>query len=143
VVQKAVALSAAKSPDRSKTEAGVRHVPLAPMVLNALKAWKLACPVTPQGIVFPSETGAIHPNSNIHEVCWRPLLRAPGLMIVTHPGPDQSEESRYTFHTLRHVAEEGRDRDGAFIGPGDIRHLWRRSRRAFWAESNTDATQCG
>jgi integrase len=85
-----------------KSEAGTRDVPMSPMVLNTLKVWRLACPATPNNIVFPSESGAVHSTSNIHKQCWRPLQRALGL--VKARGQDQTEEARYTFHALRHAA---------------------------------------
>jgi integrase len=77
-----------------KTEAGTRDVPMSPMVLNTLKAWKLACPTTSQDLVFPTENGTIHPTSNIHETCWRPLLRAVGLMDVTGHDEDGAPPSK-------------------------------------------------
>lgn len=88
-----------------KTEAGTRDVPMSPMVLNTLKAWKLACPTTAQDLVFPTENGTIHSTPNIHKTCWRPLLRAAGLVVI---GEDEegnpTETPRYTFHALRHAA---------------------------------------
>jgi integrase len=75
-----------------KSEAGIRDVPLAPMVLNTLREWKLACPKTEMELVFPSANGRIHSTSNIHKMCWRPLQRAAGF------------RSAYTFHSLRHAA---------------------------------------
>ena len=89
-----------------KSEAGNRDVPMSPMVLNTLKAWKLACPTTPLNIVFPSENGAIHSNSNIHKQCWGPLQRTLGLIEDTGPDPAGNPISRprYMFHALRHAA---------------------------------------
>jgi integrase len=89
-----------------KSEAGNRDVPMSPMVLNTLKAWKLACPTTPLNIVFPSENGAIHSTSNIHKQCWGPLQRALGLVEVSGRDEEGSsiERPRYTFHALRHAA---------------------------------------
>ena len=89
-----------------KSEAGNRDVPMAPMVLNTLRIWKLTCPKTPLGLVFPTENGSIHSNSNIHKQCWRPLQQAAG--VVEEVGRDNSGhpimEPKYTFHTLRHTA---------------------------------------
>ena len=83
-----------------KSEAGNREVPLAPLALNTLKAWKLACAVTPQGLVFPTENGTVHGTENIHKQCWRPLLRA--LELV--PKVDGKEKPKYRFHDLRYAA---------------------------------------
>jgi integrase len=101
-----------------KTKAGRRSVPLAPMVLNALKEWKLAGsgrakPKTAEAaaeaprldLVFPSRRGAIVSNSSIHKECWRPLQLANGMA-----DPESVSESNptgvplYTFHALRHAA---------------------------------------
>jgi integrase len=48
-----------------KSEAGTRDIPLTPMVVNTLREWKLACPKTALNLVFPTENGRIHSNSNI------------------------------------------------------------------------------
>lgn len=75
-----------------KSEAGGRDVPMAPMVLNTLKSWKLASPKSRENLVFPTRKGTIYTNSNIHCQCWQPLqLKALGAR-------------RYTLHALRHVA---------------------------------------
>jgi len=75
-----------------KSKAGIRDVPLAPMALNTLREWKLACPRTELDLAFPSANGRIHSTSNIHKQCWRPLQRALGFRLT------------YTFHSLRHAA---------------------------------------
>jgi integrase len=38
-----------------KSEAGERTIPLAPMLINTLREWKLACPKGELGLVFPNE----------------------------------------------------------------------------------------
>jgi integrase len=89
-----------------KSEAGTRDVPMAPMVANTLKSWKLACPSTPMNLVFPTENGTIHTNSNIHRHCWGPLQRKAGLTDVVGQNETGLEirEPRYAFHALRHAA---------------------------------------
>ena len=71
-----------------KTAAGTRDVPMAPIVLNTLREWRLACPKTQVDLVFPTENGGIHSNSNIHKQCWGPVQRAVGLerdpLILKH-----------------------------------------------------------
>jgi integrase len=45
-----------------KSASGQREVPLAPMVVNTLKEWQLACPKGPEGrlwLVFPNGKGAV------------------------------------------------------------------------------------
>ena len=80
-----------------KSAAGKRDVPLAPMVVNTLKEWKLACPLSSLKLVFPTKTGGVISGSNLHRQCWRPLLRELGMI-------DNGEVPRYTFHCLRHTA---------------------------------------
>ena len=63
-----------------KSETGKRDVPLAPMVVNTLKEWKLACPLSPLKLVFPTKTGGIISTLNVHRQCWRSLLRELGLI---------------------------------------------------------------
>ena len=80
-----------------KTAAGYRDVPMAPMVANTLKSWKLACPKTPLDLVFPTKNGTIHSNGNIHKRCWGPLLRSLGIVGV-------DGRTALTLHSLRHAA---------------------------------------
>lgn len=91
-----------------KSEAGNRDVPMAPMVVNTLKAWKPSCPRTEGGplLVFPTEDGTFHSSSNLHRHYWAPLQRALGLTIVTGQDAEGEpiEAPRYTFHALRHAA---------------------------------------
>jgi integrase len=42
-----------------KSNAGKRTVPLAPMVVNTLKEWRLACPKGELGLVFPNLRGGV------------------------------------------------------------------------------------
>jgi integrase len=71
-----------------KSAAGARDIPLTPMVMNALKQWKLAS--GDSDIVFTNANGRIVAYSNFHTYVWRPLLDACGL--------------DYEFHSLRHAA---------------------------------------
>jgi integrase len=88
-----------------KSEAGNRDVPLAPIALNTLKTWKVCCPLSPQKLVFPTKTGGIISGSNLHRQCWRPLLRALGLIeLIVDDSGEEVEEAHYTFHALRHTA---------------------------------------
>ena len=100
-----------------KSKAGRRDVPLAPMVASALKAWKLACPVTPLDLVFPGQRKGIVTNGTIHRSCWGPLQRACG-MVERVPRLDKNGQPvsdkdgnpiiddvpLYNFHSLRHAA---------------------------------------
>ncbi|MGA7329509.1 MAG: tyrosine-type recombinase/integrase [Rhodomicrobium sp.] len=88
-----------------KSKAGKRDVPLAPMALNALKTWRLACPHTEGNLVFPNSAGEIPSSSSIYKTVWFPLLRAIGLMDHRKSASgNQIEAPRYIFHCLRHSA---------------------------------------
>ena len=90
-----------------KSEAGARDVPMAPILLNTLRTWKIACPLSPQKLVFPTKTGGVISTSNTHRQCWRPLLKELGLVDVSVDDTgEEVEETRYTFHCLRHTAAE-------------------------------------
>ncbi len=75
------------------------EIPLAPMVLNTLREWKLACPATPQGLVFPSERGEILWHTNLYQQCFIALLQACGITATEVAGP-----LPFNFHALRHAA---------------------------------------
>ena len=88
----------------TKSRAGDRDIPMAPMLLNTLKAWHLACPHWPLNLVFPTERGTIHSTGNIHHYCWGPLLRKLGIVHATAKTNKGVAKTALTFHSLRHAA---------------------------------------
>ena len=81
---------------RPKSEAGERTIPLPPMVVNALREWKLACPKGELDLAFPNGAGRVEDASNIAERGWIPTQIAAD--IVTKAG-----EAKYPgLHSLRH-----------------------------------------
>jgi integrase len=73
-----------------KSKAGTRDVPMTPMVFNALRQWRLACPRSGElDLVFPDPDGNILWHSRVHWE-WRRLLKKLDL--------------DYRFHDLRHAA---------------------------------------
>ena len=57
-----------------KSESGRRTVPIEPdILLPALKAWKLACPLGEAGVVFPTSEGEIAQHEQMLRALWRPL----------------------------------------------------------------------
>jgi integrase len=76
----------------TKIQAGMRDIPLAPLVINTLKQWRAECPNGELGLVFPNTIGNIETMSNVHARCWVPLQRK------------CFGEARYGFHMLRHAA---------------------------------------
>jgi integrase len=79
-----------------KTETSVRPVPFPACMVPELRRWKLACPTTPQGLVFPGEPdgeGVRRPIDADHLLrnVLRQALRKAGLPPLR-------------FHDLRHMA---------------------------------------
>jgi len=83
-----------------KSRAGQRDIPLAPMAINALREWRLACPKTEDGaldLVFPNGSGRVASHANIRNRVFGPLQVACGIT-----GPDG--KPKYGLHALRHAA---------------------------------------
>ena len=81
---------------KPKSASGQRTIPLPPLVVNTLREWKLACPKSELGLVFPTGTGAIEYHSNIVVRGLAPAQIAAG--VVTKDG-----KAKYTgLHALRH-----------------------------------------
>ena len=79
-----------------KSEAGERTIPLAPMLVNTLREWKLICPKSEFGLVFPNGIGRIESHANIVNRGFIPVQIAAG--VVTANG-----NAKYTgLHSLRH-----------------------------------------
>jgi integrase len=78
-----------------KSEAAERTVPLIPLLINALREWKLACPKGELGLVFPNTLGYIESLSNIITYALHPALLAAGVTLAGKP--------KYPgMHALRH-----------------------------------------
>ena len=63
-----------------KSAAGEREIPMSPMVVNALREWRLACPKGDAGIVFPNGNGNIENHANIANRGFYALQRAAGMV---------------------------------------------------------------
>lgn len=96
-----------------KSGAGTRSVPLPPLVVSALREWRLQCPkchpatLAKAGdhLVFPSRHGGIES----HTICLRDgfgsIQRAAGLMMETGRVDRKGQpikEPKYGLHALRH-----------------------------------------
>jgi integrase len=78
-----------------KSEAGKREVPFGPMLHNTLREWRLACPKSELGLVFPNTKGKIEGLPNILTRGLIPTVLAAGLVAEGKP--------KYTgMHCLRH-----------------------------------------
>jgi integrase len=84
---------------KPKSSAGERTVPMPPLLVNTLREWKLACPKSELGLVFPTGTGAIDYHANIITRGLAPVQIAAG--VVTRSGKEV--KAKYTgLHALRH-----------------------------------------
>lgn len=96
---------------RPKSPAGWRTIPLAPIVVNVLKEWRLACPrrsvekdakgkVIEPGelfLVFPNGRGNVEMHANIWRRFFAPLQVEAGIV-------DAAGRPKYGLHALRHAA---------------------------------------
>jgi integrase len=79
-----------------KSDAGKRTVPLAPVVVNTLREWRLTCPKSAADLVFPNGKG--HPQALNTILCsgLGPLQHAAGITDTDKP--------KYGMHAFRHAA---------------------------------------
>ncbi|CDP52341.1 Integrase [Devosia sp. DBB001] len=101
---------------RPKSEAGERAIPIPPIVANALKEWKLACPRKNRGskeapdlvldLVFPNGAGGVENHGNIINRGLVPAMRAAGVSVESGELDEQGAPilaAKYTgLHALRH-----------------------------------------
>jgi integrase len=99
-----------------KSEAGERTIPMTPMVVNALREWRLTCPHRDRGnkgegdpgvleLVFPTSTGVVEYHANIMHRGFHPLQVACGMTRPTGETDDEGQpilRAKYGLHTLRH-----------------------------------------
>jgi integrase len=79
-----------------KSQAGERTVPLLPMVVAALREWKLAYPKGELNLVFPNTRGRVESHPNIIKRALHPVQLAAGVT-------DKRGKAKYTgLHALRH-----------------------------------------
>jgi integrase len=81
---------------RPKSESAERAVPLLPMVLNALREHRLACPKGEQDLVFPNDAGNVYDHASIVQRGLIPLMIKARIV-------DAKGKAKYTgLHALRH-----------------------------------------
>ena len=80
-----------------KSDSGKREVPLAPMVVNTLREWRLACPKGELNLVFPNGGGNVENLSNIRRRGFGPLQVELGIT-------SDRAQPKYGLHALRHAA---------------------------------------
>ena len=89
-----------------KSESGARAVPIPPMVVNALKEWKLKCPRGPLGLAFPNAGGRVESHHAIRSRGLIPAWKRAGVTVDTGKVDKKGEAvfaAKYTgLHSLRH-----------------------------------------
>jgi integrase len=103
-----------------KSKAGSRTIPLAPELVSALKAWKLACPISAAGLVFPSRTGQIAHHPTMLGVL-ESVMRDAGVVERATGKP------KYAMHAFRHFFASWcinpKERGGRELPPKVVQHL--------------------
>jgi integrase len=96
---------------KPKSVAGERVIPLPPTLVSTLRKWKLACPHSELGLVFPAADGTVESYVNITRHALVPTLLAAGItapVLDEHGKPTRDEdgkpviEPKYGWHSLRH-----------------------------------------
>ncbi len=88
-----------------KSKAGIRDIPMTPMVVNTLREWKLACREGPLGLVFPDGAGNVESYANMYNRSFRPfLIKCDMTVQVEDEDGKLVDKPKYTFHALRHAA---------------------------------------
>jgi integrase len=80
-----------------KSAASKRTVPLAPIVVNTLKEWRLACPKGERDLVFPNTIGNVEQHRIIRRFGIGPLQAKAGITT-------DRRRPKYGLHSLRHAA---------------------------------------
>jgi len=80
-----------------KSKAGVRDIPMAPIVRQTLKAWLHQVPRSDLNLVFPNSVGKVQSYSNLYNRVFKPMLVRNGIV-------DAKGEARFGIHSLRHAA---------------------------------------
>jgi integrase len=95
-----------------KSASGFRTIPVPPMVVTELKRWKLACPPSDLGLVFPSTAGTPIYHNNLVLSFQEPIQIAAGICRpkmakgkpVLGTGGEPVLEGVYSLHDFRHAA---------------------------------------
>lgn len=72
---------------------------MSPLLLNTLKAWRLACPKGELDLVFPNGAGNIENHGNLLARIFWPIQVTAGVTVICKGKPD----AKYSLHALRHA----------------------------------------
>ena len=88
-----------------KSRSGYRTIPLPTRVINALRGWKLECPVTALDLVFPSVRGRTASHDYLNGHIFEDLQIHAGIFDTEEIAAGKERRiKRYTLHDLRHAA---------------------------------------
>lgn len=94
-------VDAYKNEDVTKSEAGVRQVPLSAPMLKELHAWKAAAKLDgPDDLVFPNAKGGFLDHKNILKREFRPLMKT----AADKAKKEGRKFKSFNWHALRHFA---------------------------------------
>lgn len=94
-------VDAYKNEDVTKSEAGVRSVPLSAPMLKELRAWKEAAKASePDDLVFPNSKGGFLDHKNILKREFRPLMKT----VAEKAKKEGRKFKPFNWHALRHFA---------------------------------------
>ncbi|MHC2273547.1 integrase [Bradyrhizobium diazoefficiens] len=93
---------------RLKSKSGYRSIPCPPLVVNALREWKLICPKGELGLVFPTGSGQVESHSNIVQRGFEPVQLAAGVVDLAEEIDAKGQTvmvpiAKYGLHALRHA----------------------------------------
>jgi integrase len=91
-----------------KSKMAYRSLRLSPVVLNALREWKLLCPKGDLGLVFPNGIGKVESYANLIDRGFGPIQIAAGVVaqksaLDAAGKPTITAVGRYGLHALRHA----------------------------------------
>jgi len=101
---------------KAKSASAYRTVPIAPLVANTLREWKLGCPKGDGGLVFPTTTGIVIDHKKM-------LLML--LAVEVKAGVVKNDSKpKYTLHDLRHyfasLCINPREKGGLELTPKEV-----------------------
>lgn len=105
-----------------KSKAGYRSIHMPPMVVQALREWKLVCPKGDLGLVFPNGLGKVESHSNILDRGLHPILISGGFTV---PVPVLSDDGKPTELRSDQCIGEGDSFTEAWLGQ---QPTWARAR---------------
>lgn len=91
--------------DVTKTEAGMRDIPLSAALIKALLAWKSRTAFKkPNDLVFPNRSGSYCSHDNMVKRHYQPLFDKLSARFEEMPSEFDQRPRRFNWHALRHFA---------------------------------------